>query len=268
MSEIWFYPVKSLGGIALTSATILEKGIRHDRRWMLVDAHGRFMTQRSLPQLALFKPSINDSTMTITNTSQENNPDTVSFPLQAAAGGKIFRAEIWNDHVDVVEVNQDISKWFSARLAIPCRLVSFPESNIRLAKKGGKNVSLADAYPYLVIGQRSLDELNGRLATPLPMNRFRPNFVFTGGDPFDEDSWTSFSIGSVSFRAIGPCARCTVPTIDQKTAIKGTEPLATLSGYRKSEGKVLFGQNLVALDSGVVTVGDRITPITEEPDRL
>jgi uncharacterized protein len=121
-----------------------------------------------------------------------------------------------------------------------------------------KIVSFADAYPFLIIGQSSLDDLNSRMDVKLPMNRFRTNFVFTGGKPFDEDNWKDFMIGNVKFRAVKPCARCVITTTNQETAERSSEPLRTLSTFRKSGNKVLFGMNLVADTIGVVNVGDEI----------
>jgi uncharacterized protein YcbX len=120
------------------------------------------------------------------------------------------------------------------------------------------NVSFADGYPLLIIGQASLDGLNARLTEPLPMNRFRPNLVFTGGEPHEEDNWSDFRVGTISFRGVKPCGRCVMTTIDQQTAEKGGEPLKTLATYRKNGHKILFGQNLVALSTGKIRVGDRI----------
>jgi uncharacterized protein YcbX len=264
LSEIWIYPVKSLGGIRLKSARIFEKGLQYDRRWMLVDEHGVFLTQRIHPQMALFKLSINDHLITITfkNPKQPVVHSSVMLDVNAPALGEAIHATIWNDHVETVEVDRRISEWFSEQLQMSCRLVSFPETNARPVDSSyqvnGEQVSLADAYPFLIIGQSTLDDLNNRLVEKLPMNRFRPNFVFTGGEPYEEDTWKNFVIGDNRFVGVKPCARCTLITINQDTTEKGIEPLATLSTYRKKENKVMFGQNLVALNHGTVTEGDAI----------
>ncbi len=258
LSEIWVYPIKSLGGISLEEASVLEKGLRHDRRWMLVDETGTFMTQRVYAQLALFKLSFENGGMKITYGDHINylslgNPS----PLE------LMKVTIWDDSVLACEVSASHSEWFSSLLKIKCTLVFFPEGNSRPVDPrytvNNEHVSLADAYPFLIIGQRSLDNLNEKLEVALPMNRFRPNFVFTGGEPHDEDTWKNFTIGSNRFVGVKPCARCAVPTIDQDTAVKGIEPSKTLATYRKKESKILFGQNLIALDHGHVYVGDKIT---------
>jgi hypothetical protein len=144
-----------------------------------------------------------------------------------------------------------------------CRLVYFPEENSRPVdpryKVNGEQVSLADAYPFLIIGQSSFEDLNSKLQEPVPMNRFRPNFVFTGGKPFEEDTWRNFSIGSTRFVGVKPCDRCVLTTVNQETGQKGVEPLKTLTSYRKRDNKVYFGQNLVALDHKRIQIGDLIT---------
>jgi uncharacterized protein YcbX len=263
LSEIWIYPVKSLGGIRLTSSKVMEKGLPHDRRWMLVDENGTFMTQRIHPQMALFKISIRGDQMEVAKKQVANDNPSISFNISDPPVGNLIHAQVWNDAVDVVEVNPEISQWFSSHLNIKCKLVSFPEKNSRPVDPGfqinHEQVSLADAYPFLIIGQSSLDDLNTRLEVKLPMNRFRPNFVFTGGEPYEEDTWREFAIGSNRFVGTKPCARCSVPTINQDTAEKGIEPSLTLSKYRKRENKVYFGQNVIAVDHGEVSVGDKIS---------
>lgn len=255
LSEIWIYPVKSLGGIRVSSATVMEKGLRHDRRWMLIDASGRFLTQRNLPQMALFKVSPQGSSFIITHGSD-------SLQLPTGTGGTAIAAQIWNDAVDVVEPSADVSRWFSDRLGMSCRLVAFPETNPRLIdpayRLAKESVSLADGYPVLIIGQASLDDLNGRLQQPVPMNRFRPNLVFLGGTPYEEDTWKNFRIGGNRFAGVKPCGRCVLTTVDQTTAQVGREPLLTLSKYRRDRDKINFGQNVIPIDYHEIHEGDEI----------
>jgi uncharacterized protein len=262
LSEIWIYPVKSLGGIPLTSARVMEKGLLHDRRWMLVDEQGTFMTQRIYPQMALFRTAINGDTLTITKINPATAQPPVSFSLTASPLGEQLHSKVWDDEVVVTEVSDKVSQWFTTQLGMRCRLVSFPEKNPRPVNPGyslnNEQVGLADAYPFMIIGQSSLNDLNARLQQALPMNRFRPNFVFTGGEPFEEDTWKNFTIGRNRFAGVKPCDRCVLTTVNQDTAEKGAEPLLTLSKYRKRDNKIYFGQNLVALDHTGVAVGDRI----------
>jgi uncharacterized protein YcbX len=258
LSEIWIYPVKSLGGIRLKLAKVFEKGLQHDRRWMLIDEDNEFMTQRLYPRMVLFKLSMTSDQFLINYKSDSvvlsfNHPF-ISIPI---------KAKIWSDVVDVFEVSIEFSQWFSDRLQMKCRLVSFPETNVRPVDENyqvnHEHVSLADAYPFLIIGEQSLADLNSRMKEPLPMNRFRPNFVFSGGQPYEEDSWKTFSIGKNKFIGVKQCARCVLTTVNQDTADKGIEPLLTLSQYRKKENKVLFGQNLIALNHYEIHEGDEIT---------
>ncbi|MBT1696533.1 MOSC domain-containing protein [Fulvivirgaceae bacterium PWU4] len=263
LSEIWIYPVKSLGGISVTSARVMEKGLLHDRRWMLTDEHGAFMTQRVYPKMALFRPAINGDTLTITKLNPVNDHASVSLSLSTPPLGEQFRSKVWDDEVTVTEVSDKVSDWFTTQLGMRCRLVSFPEKNPRPVNPkysiNNEHVGLADAYPFLIIGQSSLDDLNARLNEPLPMNRFRPNLVFTGGAPFEEDTWKKFTIGGNRFAGVKPCDRCVLTTVNQDTAEKGVEPLLTLSKYRKRDNKIYFGQNVVALDHTEISVGDKIT---------
>jgi uncharacterized protein YcbX len=258
VSEIWIYPVKSLGGIRLSSCKVMEKGLLYDRRFMLIDEEGKFMTQRVYPKMALFKLSIEDTQLTI-----RHQQESIALPIVPPISEPAQSVQIWDDRVHANEVSPIYSQWFSDLLGMKCRLVFFPEENERPVdatyKVNDEHVSLADAYPFLIIGQASLDDLNTRLQEPVPMNRFRPNFVFTGGDPFEEDDWRNFIIGSNGFTAVKPCARCILTTVNQDTAVRGAEPLKTLASYRTKNNKVYFGQNLVATHHLQIQVGDKIS---------
>jgi uncharacterized protein len=264
ITQIWIYPIKSLGGIRLQKANVRGKGLQFDRRWMLVDEAGVAMTQRAFPLMSLFKPEIVDDKMTVTYVREKKKISSTMFNLIPAFSCNRITALVWGDVVDVVEVHSEVSDWFSQHLDTRCRLVAFPEENARLVNPdysvNGENVSLADGYPFLIIGERSLDDLNARLDRAVPMNRFRPNFVFEGGEPFAEDSWKTLRIGKIPFAAVKKSARCALTTVDQDTAEKGIEPLRTLSNYRKIDNNVYFGQNLVALESGEVNEGDPVIP--------
>lgn len=261
LSEIWIYPIKSLGGISVKEANVRRKGLQYDRRWMLIDSSGVAMTQRMHPRMALFKLSLEGDHIIIAYTTDGAIIDSARLNLTSMQADAIT-ARVWDDSVEVAEVSDDLSKWFSAILKTDCKLVAFPETNPRRVDPkysiNDENVSLADAYPFLIIGQSSLNDLNQRLEEAVPMNRFRPNFVFTGAAPYAEDDWKNFFIGPVPFAAVKKSDRCILTTIDQHTAKRGQEPLRTLSLYRKQGNKVFFGQNLVALDEGIVSVGDWI----------
>ena len=262
LTDIWIYPIKSLGGIRLEKAKFKGKGLQYDRRWMLIDHERNFLTQRNHPEMALFKLDVEGEDISVTIKKDENDVATAKFPIHPSMANQSFSSKIWDDEVLVREVDPAISQWFSQHLGITCQLVYFPEENPRPVEEqyqvNNDQVSLADAYPFLIIGQSSLDDLNGRLKEAVPMNRFRPNFVFTGGNPYAEDDWSNLSIGPNKFVAVKKCARCTVPNVDQDTGLKGKEPLRTLSKYRSIDNTVFFGKNLISQNEGEVAVGDAI----------
>lgn len=259
LSEIYIYPIKSLGGISLASSTAEERGLKYDRRYLLVDENGIFLTQRDIPQMALLKLSLTESGFRVLNTK---NDLYLNIPLEPTSKERV-KVKIWNDVCSAVQVSQEADIWFSNALNKKCSLVYMPDGEKRIVEKKifSKNhiVSFADAYPYLIIGQSSLDDLNSRLEFPLPMNRFRPNFVFSGGNPYIEDDWKNFKIGEVQFKAVKPCARCMIITTNQDTAEVGHEPLKTLASYRKIDAKVMFGMNVVCNKTGIVSVNQKIT---------
>lgn len=257
LTEIWIYPIKSLGGIRLKSSKVSGKGLPFDRRWMLVDDTGAGFTQREHPKMALFKLGLSDDNLIV-----NYKGDQISIPGNGDCIGEPEQVKIWDDLVTAREVNPAFSAWFSKHLNYSCRLMYFPEENPRPVdpryKVNDEHVSLADAYPFLIIGESSLNDLNKRLQDPVPMNRFRPNFVFSGGDAFAEDTWRNFMIGESEFAGVKLCARCVLITVDQDTASKGAEPLKTLASYRTRNNKVYFGQNLVSLAPREIKEGDLI----------
>jgi uncharacterized protein YcbX len=173
---------------------------------------------------------------------------------------------VWSSRCRAWEAPNDVNEWFSDTLGRPLRLVYMPERTRRLTDgryaPPGHPVGFADAFPFLLIGQASLDDLNGRLARPLPMNRFRPNLVFDGAGPYAEDGWTDFSIGDIPFRRVKPCGRCAITTTDQQTGERGAEPLRTLATYRQVGRSILFGQYAVWMGEGeaMVRVGAAVKP--------
>ncbi|TCD28927.1 MOSC domain-containing protein [Pedobacter psychrodurus] len=262
LSEINIYPIKSLGGIRLEKAQLEEKGLQYDRRWMLVDEEGIFITQRKHFELALLQVNISDGKLTV---SHKTSPEqSISFSLDEDTGEQIS-VVIWNDTATALEVNKSVNDWFSDFLKFKVKLVKMPLTEKRLVDRdyalNEEVVSFADGYPCLIIGQSSLDGLNEKLTEPIFMDRFRPNFVFTGGEPHVEDNFQNFQIGEVLFSAVKPCARCVLITIDQQTGEKGQEPLRTLAGYRTVGKKIMFGQNLLHQHTGIISVGDELRVI-------
>ncbi|WP_317168178.1 MOSC domain-containing protein [Pontibacter pamirensis] len=262
LSEIYIYPIKSLGGISVSAAELEDRGLRYDRRWMLVDDKGKFLTQRQHAQMALLQVSMLENGLSVSHKQGVLEPLYIPFEVKDAAVPEL-QVTIWDDTVTAQEVDPAISAWFTEVLGMPARLVRMSEQARRLVEtdyaQNGEVVSFADSYPFLLIGQASLDDLNSRLEQPVPMNQFRPNFVFRGGAPFEEDTWSDFKIGDVSFQAVKPCARCVVTTINQETAEKSAEPLRTLAIYRQLRHKTIFGQNLLSISpAGTVQVGDKL----------
>ena len=268
LSEIYIYPVKSLGGIRLDAANVTTRGLENDRRFMLIDEKGRFLSQREHPQLAIFQTEIEGIFLKITNNKNRN---TLKISLQYSPNHEIthsLNVQIWDDETSAIEVSSEASLWFTQALEIPTRLVYMPEESQRktdaqYSLTGEEITSFSDGYPILIIGQSSLDDLNNRLENPVNINRFRPNFVFTNGEPFEEDNWHEFTVGNIRFFGVKPCARCIMTTINQETGEKkGKEPLITLNKYRKAGNKILFGQNVLISQLGTVSVGDDVTVVS------
>ena len=266
LQDVYIHPIKSLGGIRVQEAQAREKGLRLDRRWMLVDDDGRFLTQRTHPAMARLHVQPGSHGLVVRR--RDDPGQEVHVPYEPSSDRR-FPVVIWNDTVEAQAVDPALDPWFSGALDTPCRLVVMPESTRRPVDPefavDGEAVSFADGMPFLLIGQASLDDLNRRIVArggeAVPMNRFRPNLVVSGGEPFEEDGWGRIRIGECLFQAVKPCARCVVTTVDQETGEKGKEPLTTLATFRRSGEGVLFGQNLVLLGGGRVRVGDPVEPL-------
>ena len=260
LTEINIYPIKSCGQISLQSAKIEERGLQYDRRWMVVDENKMFMTQRHFPEMAFIKVRVEENGLLISHA--QNKLEQLFLPYQSN-GGERIDVVVWNDTAPALNLKKETCEWFSEALNIKCNLAFMDDYSIRhvdnMYAKNNEIVSFADGYPFLIIGEESLKLLNSKLEKEIPMHRFRPNLVFTGGEPHDEDKWSKIKIGQNIFYVAKPCARCVVTTIDQSTAAKNKEPLKTLSTYRLEDNKVLFGQNLLQEKSGgVISVGDKI----------
>lgn len=259
IQDIFIYPIKSLGGIRLTEAKVEERGFQFDRRWMLVDPQGVFLTQRTQTQMALLQVELGETGLIVFD--KRNPEDTLQIPYNQISDQEI-EVEIWDDRVLATIVDPVLDTWFSDKLGMPCHLVIMPESTQRKVSPkyavNDESVSFADGMPYLILGQESLNDLNSRLEKPVTMDRFRPNIVFSGGQSYVEDSWKKIRIGAVEFQVVKPCARCVLTTIDQETGLQGKEPLKTLAGYRTIGNKVYFAQNMVALETGTIRIVDQI----------
>ncbi len=268
LSGIYIHPVKSLRGYAVETCEVDSLGLGGDRRYMVVDEAGRFLTQRTLPMMALIETKLTDSTLILSRSGRGSiDVPNVNHPSMRPA-----TVSVWSSIGLIAEdCGDEPAKWLTAALGKDCRLVRAGPAFHRPVKKADLMqpdalVSFSDAYPFLAIGEASLSELNDRLVArdeeALPMNRFRPNLVINGAAPFAEDRWKRFRIGDVIFRAAGPCARCSVTTTDQHTGERGKEPLRTLASYRRDPDdstQINFGQNLVhETKSGILRLGDPV----------
>lgn len=256
ISELYIYPIKSLGGIPVSSATVTERGFEFDRRWMLVDSSNQFMTQRELPALALLQVSILTEGLQVTH---KHSNESIVVPFSPTSNDSVI-VTVWDDMCLANLVSDAVDEWFSKTLSFPCRLVYMPDTVKRKVDSNyaGNNeiTAFSDGFPMLIIGQSSLDNLNQRLADPIAIERFRPNVVFTGGIPFEEDLLEHFTINGIDFFGVKLCARCTVTTVNQKTAEKGKEPLKTLATFRFRNNKIYFGQNLLHRGTGSIKIND------------
>ena len=268
LTGLYLYPVKSLGGYAVAEAEVTARGLRHDRRWLLVDERNRFLTQRQHPELTLLTvaPAYNGFLI-----AHRQRPELLPLfiPFEAQPDRTLF-VTVWDDILWAWRGAPEADEWLSEALGRPCRLVYMSDMVRRDVEPDlnpeGQLVSFADGYPFLLAGEAALADLNTRLAEPVPMNRFRPNLVFGGGEAYEDDDWKQFQIGEVPFRAVRGCGRCVLTTIDQQTAQKHPlgDPLRTLATYRKAENSTLFGQNVTGPGHGRLRVGDAVTVLSRK----
>lgn len=257
--HLYIYPIKSLGGIEVSTSRVEKRGLQFDRRYMLVDPEGNFLTQRSFPRLAQLRTSINDFGFTI---RPDDADEILEIPFEVKSGDQM-RVQVWSDTLQGVLVSAAADHFFSTHLDRPCHLVYMPDEAERTVdinySAPGDITSFSDGYPILLIGSASLYDLNARLEEKLSWDRFRPNVVVETQEPFAEDSWRELSSGSLHLKIAKPCARCVMTTINQQTAVAGKEPLRTLSSYRTVGNKVLFGMNVIPLTTGFeIRRGDQI----------
>lgn len=267
LTALYLHPVKSCRGVAVDSAQVDAYGLVGDRRFLVVDTGGRFLTQRTHPRMALIETALSGDTLILSSPGHGS----VSAP-PSGIRRPVSGVTVWKDTVTADDCGDEAAMWLGEFLGLTCRLVragvaySRPipgrklPSTLDVRLSAGHEVSFADAFPFLVISEESLADLNRRLDAPLPMNRFRPNLVVAGAEPYAEDDWARFRIGSVVFHGATRCGRCVITTTDQLTAARAQEPLRTLATYRRDEeGVVMFGRNLVhETKSGRLSVGDAV----------
>ena len=259
LSGIFVYPIKACGGIGVEQADLVERGLACDRRYMLVDRAGTFITQRDVSRLCLVKLAFaGDSLLVTTPGAPELELPRELRPEQGYAARPY---QVWSSQGHAL-LHPEGSRWFSEFLNDEVSLLYMPDNEMRAVNparaRPGDIVSFADGYPLLLISEASLTDLNSRLETPLEMRRFRPNLVVSGFEPYAEDALTTLQIGGVSLRAVKRCDRCVVTTIDPDTGARGKEPLRTLAQYRLFDQKVWFGMNLIHDGPGQLRVGDAV----------
>jgi len=256
LSELWIYPLKSAQGIALPVAELSPTGLLHDRRWLLVDPAGRFVSQRECPALARLQLSLSE-----TELGFELGAASLKLPLPPYDLPEI-PVQVWRSRVLAQCFAEPVNRWFSQHLQRPLQLVYMPEHCWRATNPDfapGRQVSFADGYPYLLTHSASLADLNARLQQAVPMNRFRPNLVIAGGSAYAEDHWRQLRIGGLHFEIVKPCGRCVIVDIDQKTGSQQPEVLQVLASYRRQQDQVIFGQNAVCAQSaGTLQTGLRV----------
>ena len=266
LSQLYIYPIKSLGGIALQEAVVTSRGLQHDRRWMLIDEHNTFLSQRNHPAMAMFNLELSDGGFKVTYRPDASSVFISFTPSQTV----VTTVRVWDDTCAAMLVDAAADTWFSEKLKFNCRLVYMDDNALRPVDsryaKQAEQVSFADAYPFLIIGQAALNELNSRLSAPVMMDRFRPNLVFEGGDAHAEDMMDKIRINDIDFYGVKPCARCAMIGINQQTGQSSKEPSKTLSGYRAYNKKIYFGQNLLPRGDGKIRVGDELSVLQTHPD--
>ena len=257
LSQIYLYPVKSLTGIQVQRWPVDKNGLRHDRKWMLIDNEYRFLSQRRLPKMALIKTRIERNQLIIAAPDMSN----LELDLHPDSGDDID-VTIWRDHCLAKTISKQADIWFSTFLKSECRLVYQPDNRQRQVDqryaKSSDQTAFSDGFPFLIISENSLAALNRSLPFRININRFRPNLVIADCEAYAEDSWRRIRIKDIEFRLPKPCSRCSIPGIDPETAVSSKEPLATLSRIRRWENQIYFGQNALHDHGGDLTVGDAV----------
>ncbi len=257
IKDINIYPIKGLSGISLSSAICEEKGLQYDRRYLIIDSEGKFLSQRELPKMTLFKVDMINDHLTI---KSSNSKLELQYGLHS---NQKIKSQIWSHEVEAYAVSIEADQWFSTHLGKDCRLVYMSNEVERkkslMKSPNTTDLSFADGYPYLMIGTASLDLLNSKLEDPIEMERFRANIIINTFNPHEEDEWDHFSIGNSKFRVIKPCVRCQVISIDQQSGDSTKEPTKTLATYRKNKNSILFGVNTICRTPGdSINIGDKI----------
>jgi len=254
VSKLFEYPVKGLRGNEISCATVNRRGLAMDRRWMLVDSEGNFLSQTQLPALTQFLPAYQQDLAIKYVPSGE----TKSIAIREFT--ELTEVILWQQNCIAHGASNGINNWLSERLNTAVKLVFMDDNDIRPLEASKENdiVSFADGYPVLLGTEASLNDLNKRLDEPININRFRANIIIDGDKPYNEEAWQRIKIGTVIFKVVKLCARCHVININQETGVDSKEPLKTLSTYRTEDNKVNFGVNLIPENSGLIHLDDEV----------
>jgi len=257
LEALYIYPIKSCAGIAVSAAEVTARGLAHDRRWMVTDEQGRFLTQRTLPGMARVHLAVEGDTLVA---SHADLPPLV-LPALTSAGARV-EVEVWGDRVTAVRHDAG-SAWFTRALGRSAQLVCMPDDVERPVDpehaRAGDIVSFADGFPLLVVNRASLDDLSARAGVAIDVRRFRPNLVVAGAPPWAEDDWRALCVGALTLRLPKPCARCAIPGLDPDSAEPTREPLKTLASLRVRDHHVYFGVNAIVDGAGLFRVGDPVS---------
>jgi uncharacterized protein len=263
ISQLFIYPIKSLAGISVSTSEVTNRGLKYDRRWMIVDKNNQFLTLREYPKMSLLNAEINEKGLTII--SREHSEKRLEIPF-VTDSNNLENVTIWNATVQAKPLQHLADEWLSDMLGVFCKLVYMPDESMRPVDTTsgyhpeGKFTSFADAYPFLLLGEASMSDLNSRSEKQFSIKRFRPNIVFSGGSPNQEDYFENFTINNVNFTGLENCARCKIPNVNPDTGILGTdnEPLKSLSKYRLRNKNIEFGRNVVFDGTGIISIGDEL----------
>jgi uncharacterized protein YcbX len=259
LAGLCFYPVKGMRGIDVEAADVEPCGLAWDRRWMVVAANGRFLTQRQLPAMARLDATLSGGALMLAMDRER-----IMLPLHPPAEARSIRVTVWRSTLDAVLVGDAADRWLTRHLGQPCRLVFLADAASRPIEPAfarlGEHVSFADGFPILLTSTGSLAVLNAALERRIGMDRFRPNLVVDGAAAWAEDGWRLLRIGGLRFRAAKPCTRCAVPGIDQRSGEVPCpgEPLRTLGRLNRQQDGIVFGCNLVPLQPGRLHLGDPV----------
>lgn len=248
LTGIFIYPVKSLRGVRLDEVAIENGRLAGDRTWLLVDSAGEFMHQRDWPQMTRVR-AVPSARGIVVGTAGMPDLEVERPPgVDAGTRGPVTHVRLWRRSAPVTHVSHEADAWFTRALGVACQLMAFaPEVPALHVPSYETHSSLQDATPFHLTTEESLADLNARMAAPIPMNRFRPNVVVRGAEPYAEDAWNRIAIGGATLRWIKPCTRCVATTTDQETGERGSrDPLYTLARYRRMGSEVVFGHYLVA----------------------